>query len=243
MPLNKFFKTREFKLFLTVWIVYIFYLQMFGHSCMANSQSALTAAIVNEGRFKIDTYYKTSCDIAFYDGHYYSGMAPGISFISAPIYAVSKPLFYLLPQELIDFVYEKIEDYGAALPVDFEGRKKTPSNYLPDLNKRQILEYIIISGFILPVFTTSLFSALSALLLYIILKNFTRNEKLRIIITLAYAFGTLMFLLSTEFFQRPIAIALMFAAFTILFKIKHKEIKLRICIICLWSACRLFCLV
>ncbi len=220
-----FFKTRGFKLFLTIWIVYIFYLQMFGSSCMANSQSALTAAIVNEGRFEIDTYYRSSCDIAFHNGHYYSGQAPGISFISVPIYAVSKPVFYLLPQELIDFVYEEIENYGTTLPVDFEGKKKIPSNYFPDLNKRQILEYIIISGFILPIFTTSLFSALSVLLLYLLLKRFTRNERLRVIIALVYAFGTILFLLSTEFFERPIAITLMFAAFIILFKIKHKEIK------------------
>jgi len=95
---NKFkiFKTREFKIFLTAWIVYIFYLQMFGSGCMANSQSALTAAIANEGRFQIDTYHRVSCHISYYEGHYYSGQPPGISFITAPIYIFSLMIFPVL---------------------------------------------------------------------------------------------------------------------------------------------------
>lgn len=224
---NKFkiFKTKEFKLFLTVWVVYVFYLQMFGSGCMANSQSALTAAIANEGRFEIDTYHKVSCDISYYKGHYYSGQPPGISFISVPLYILSKPIFYILPQETIDFAFSRLESYGDTLPVDYWGKKKILSSYFTGLSKRQILEHVFISGFILPVFTTSLISALSVLLVYLFLKRFTGNEKLRIIITLFYAFGTLLFPLSTQFLERPIAIALMFAAFFILFRIKHKELK------------------
>ena len=224
---NKFFRTKEFKLFITIWIVYIFYLQMFGSGCMANSQSALTASIANEGRFEIDTYHKVSCDISFYKGHYYSGQAPGISFVSVPLYIISKPIFYMLPQGTIDFAFSKLESYGNTLPSDYWGKKKILSSYFTGLSKRQILEYVFISGFILPVFTTSLISALSAILVYMLLKRFTRNEKLRVIITLFYAFGTTTFPLSQQFLERPIAIALMFAAFFILFRIKHNELKLK----------------
>ena len=201
-------------------------MQMFGSSTMANSQSALTAAIVNEGRFEIDTYHRVAGGgKAFYDGHYYSGQAPGISFVSVPLYILSKQVFNLLPQGVIDSLFEKLENYGASLPDDFDGNKRIPSNYLPDLNKRQILEYLIISGFILPLFTTSLVSALTVLLLYLLLKRFTKNDKLRMVITLLFAFGTLRFSLATGFLERPIAIFFMFAAFIILFKIRHKELK------------------
>jgi len=192
---------------------------------MANSQSALTAAIVNEGRFEVDTYHKVSCDLAFYDNHYYSGQAPGISFLSVPIYIVSKPIFYLLPQETVDDLFVKLESYGNTIPADYFGNKKILSNYFIDLDKRQILEYVVISGFILPVFTTALFSAIGVVLVYLILGRFTRNEGLRMLITLFYAFGTILFPLSTEFFERPIAIVLMFLAFIILFKIRHKELE------------------
>jgi len=39
------------------------------------------------------------------------------------------------------------------------------------------------------------------------------------------AFGTLLFPLATGFLERPIAIAFMFSAFIILFKVRHKELK------------------
>lgn len=223
---SSFYKTKEFKLFLTAWIIFVFYMQMMGSSHMATSQSALTASIVNEGRFEIDTYYRaTAGGLSFYDEHYYSMMPPGISFISVPLYALSKPVFYLLSDELISSLFWKLEKYGETLPVDFLGNKKVPSNYFPTLSKRQILEYMIISGFLLPVFTTSLFSAIAIVLLYSILKRFSISEGLRMLITLFYAFGTLLFPLSTEFFQRPIAITFILASFIILFKVRHKELK------------------
>ena len=222
----KFFRSREFKLFISVWLVYVFYLQMYGMSGMANSQSALTAAIVNEGRFEIDTYYRVGGGgVAFYDDHYYSGQAPGISVVSVPLYILSKPVIHFLPQGATDFLFEKLERYGEKLPVDYYGNQKVLSNYFPGLSKRDILEYILISGFILPVFTTSLISALCVVIFYLALKKITNNGKLRMLITLFYAFGTYMFPLSTEFFERPIAIALMFSAFIIIFKIRHKELR------------------
>ncbi|MDP3766206.1 MAG: hypothetical protein Q8R04_06860, partial [Nanoarchaeota archaeon] len=221
-----FYQTKEFKLFITAWIVYIFYMQMFGSSSMANTQSALTAAIVNEGRFEIDTYYKAGGNgNAYYNGYYYSGQAPGISFISVPMYFISRQFFYLVPDSAIDFMFEKLEKYGEKLPADWEGEKRILSNFFPALGKRQILEYVIISGLILPMFTTSLIAALSVALLYSLLAYFTKDNKLRMAIALLYAFGTIVFPLSTEFFERPIAISMLFFAFAILFKVKHEKIK------------------
>lgn len=192
---------------------------------MANSQSALAASIANEGTFKIDKYNLASCDIAFYKGHYYSGQAPGISFLSAPVYLLFKPIFYLVPDKTIDSLASKIEDYGVGIEKDYWGNDKVLSNYFPELTKRQMLEYVIIAGFILPVFTTSLFFAFCVFLFYFLVKRFTKNEKYRMFATVLFAFGTAMFPLSTEYFERPIAITIMFASFIILFRIRKKEIK------------------
>ena len=222
---SSFFRSREFKLFFTAWIIYIFYIQMYGSSCMANSNSALTASIVNEGRFEIDTYRRVSCDTAFYNGHYYSGMDPGISFISVPTYILGKSFFSLVPDYYIYLLFGKVESYSITLPRDFRGEEKVISNYFPDLDKRQMLEYLFISSFLLPVFSTSLFSAFSVVLLYLILRNFTNSNRIRLLISIFYAFGTLLFPLSTEFFQRPIAVSLIFASFFILFKIKHRKLS------------------
>lgn len=224
---HSFFRSKGFRIFLTAWIAYIFYLQMYGSSCMSNSNSALAASIANEGSFEVDKYRLVSCDLAFYNGHYYSGMAPGISFISVPVYAAGKALFFLVPDSYIDPLFGKIENYGMNLPPDFRGNAKIISDYFPDLSRRQVLEYLLVSGFLLPVFTTSLFSAMSVLLLYLILGYFTRNEKARLLITFLYAFGTLLFPLATEYFQRPIAVSLMFASFFILFRIIHGKSRLR----------------
>ncbi len=225
MPIKKsFFKTVEFKLFLTAFIVYVFYLQMYGGSCMANSNSALTAAIVNEGRLEVDTYYRASCDLAYYNGHYYSGLAPGISFIAAPLYAAGQFALEPLPESVIDYAYEKIDGYGKNLPKDFYGNEKRISYYFPALAKKDAVQHLIISTFILPTLTTALFSAISVALLYLILQYFTNDNKKKIIIALLYGFGTLLFPLSTEFFQRELAIAFSLASFLILLKIKHKEI-------------------
>src|SRR3989344_6176720 len=222
---SKIFQSTEFKIFLTAWVVYAFYLQMYGGSCMANSQSALTASIVNEGRLQIDTYQKVSCDISFYNGHYYSGQPPGISFISVPFYIAAKPAFSLIPDSTINSFYQKLENYGDKLPPDYWGNKKILSNYFSGLDRRQILEYIFISGFILPLFTTSLISALSVAVFYMFIKNFTKKEYLRLLSTTLYAFGTIGFHLSTLFFERPIAIALSFMAFFIIFKIRQGQLK------------------
>ena len=217
---------KEFKLFLTVWVVYVFYLQMVGNSHMAINQSALAASIVNEGSFEIDKYYRAAAGgVSFYNGHYYSVQAPGISFISVPLYLFGKMIFNYLPDNLVNPLLEKLDKYGETLPPDYLGNKKVPTEYFPDLSKRQILEYILISGSILPVVTTALFSAVTAVLLYSVLRFFTSSESLRVVITLFYAFGTLIFPLSTEYFERPIAIMFMFSAFVILFMIRHDKLK------------------
>ncbi|MCZ7583044.1 MAG: hypothetical protein M5R36_06750 [Deltaproteobacteria bacterium] len=52
-------------------------------------------AIVDEGRFTIDTYweqYTHKVDYAYKDGHYFSDRPPGVAFLGVPFYAVGKML-------------------------------------------------------------------------------------------------------------------------------------------------------
>jgi hypothetical protein len=58
-----------------------------------NSRLDLTRAIVDEQRFEIDSYFNNTGDRAYYNGHYYSDKAPGMSFFAVPIYFVYKSLF------------------------------------------------------------------------------------------------------------------------------------------------------
>lgn len=105
----KFFKRTELNIFITVSIVLLFYISHYGGSYMADSMLSTTQAIIDTGSIQIDPYVKEGCvnttskstygcDHALYKGHWYSGFAPGSSFIALPSYLVLKPFTYLVPE-------------------------------------------------------------------------------------------------------------------------------------------------
>ncbi len=77
-----------FKLFLTFLIIYAVFARVDGW--IENSRLDLTRAIVDEGRFTIDSYANNTGDRAYYNGHYYTDKFPGASFIAVPFYFVYK---------------------------------------------------------------------------------------------------------------------------------------------------------
>ena len=93
MKLRQFFKSKEFKIFLTVWLVYVFYFSDIG-GAYADSAAALTVSIVDYHTLSIDAYknHSNAHNFAYYKGKFYSGVAPGTSFLAAPIYAIFKSL-------------------------------------------------------------------------------------------------------------------------------------------------------
>ncbi|MBU0471274.1 MAG: glycosyltransferase family 39 protein, partial [Nanoarchaeota archaeon] len=88
MPL---FNKSLFKLFFTFWIIYLTFARIDGW--VENSRLDLTRAIVDEGRFEIDSYVNNTGDRAYYNGHYYTEKFPGGSFIAVPPYFVFKHIF------------------------------------------------------------------------------------------------------------------------------------------------------
>ncbi len=187
----KILRTTEFRIFLTVWLVYIFFISGYGGNWMANSMLGLSASIVDDHTFSIDKYVKGNEDNAFFKGHYYSGFAPGASFLAAPLYFIFKPAFMLLPQGLLGY----------------------PANQIN----------IILLNIIVTIFITALLAALTSVLVYKFLGNFTKKESAKIIITMIFSFSTLYFLYSTTFDAKIIATFFSFAAFYILFKMKKSK--------------------
>ena len=97
----------EKKIFLTIWIFALFFVSHYGGSYMADSILSLTRAIVDHGVFYTDDYVKegckiTGCDESFYNWHWYSGFAPGSSFIALPAYVVLKPFTYFIPDTFLN---------------------------------------------------------------------------------------------------------------------------------------------
>ena len=98
-------RNNQTKIFLTVLLLYMFYISPAYLNANTNRFIVLTKSIVDDKTFAIDKYYETTCDRAFYKGHYYTGAAPGMSFLAAPIYFVLKPFISFINPR----IYENIE--------------------------------------------------------------------------------------------------------------------------------------
>ncbi|MBI2559310.1 hypothetical protein HYW20_08365 [Candidatus Woesearchaeota archaeon] len=187
---KKIFKKTEFKIFLTVWIVYLFYFSEIGGS-NSNSAAALTVSIAEDNTLSIDRYknHTDRHNFAFYKGKYYSALPPGASFLALPLYMIFKPLLDIL--------------------------------HFPDHTDSIIR--LVVASVISTIFLTSVASALTAILLFKLLKHFTRNDKKRIFLTFVFSFGTLFFLYSTRYEPVLISAFFSFFAFYLLFNVKYKE--------------------
>ena len=85
-------------LFLLFFISYGYFFQ--GGGWNQNSRICLTRSIIDHGTFIIDEYkedapgmdFMNTGDWAYYDGHYYSNKAPGLSFMAVPFFWLSQTL-------------------------------------------------------------------------------------------------------------------------------------------------------
>src|SRR3989344_3582090 len=99
----KFLRKTEVKLFFTIFLVYLFFLSDYGGNWMADSIIDSAIAFVDTGSFITDDYIKAPQDNAFFKGHYYSGFAPGASFLVMPLYYIVKPFLNLLPETILGY--------------------------------------------------------------------------------------------------------------------------------------------
>ena len=79
-------KYTALALFVAVFVSNAYFVQ--GSGINQNSRFDLVRAIVEEGRFTIDTYAANTFDRSFKGGHYYTDKAPGLSFASVLPYGV-----------------------------------------------------------------------------------------------------------------------------------------------------------
>ena len=89
----------EWRLFLTVWVVYLFHLAPIT-GANENRYLDLVRSIVDEGRFEIDTYHYNTIDKSYRNDHYYAGASPGPAFLGIPAYLLFKAITPFLPSSL-----------------------------------------------------------------------------------------------------------------------------------------------
>lgn len=177
-----FFKNNRtiLKLFLTFFILYIIFIHWRGWD--ENSRLALTKALTEENRLEIDSFYITTGDRAYFNGHYYTDRAPGISFISAPIYSAWK------------YFYDNF------FSADFKAKYSTESDIFISEHPEAVVYIYPYLSFVdrtsmilLTISISGLFGALSVVLFYDTSKFFTKNENARILTSLIFGFATLLF--------------------------------------------------
>ncbi|MEM5881567.1 MAG: glycosyltransferase family 39 protein [Candidatus Aenigmatarchaeota archaeon] len=216
----KYFKALsiEFKIFITFFVVYMLFVNWPG--MRENSIFFLTKAIVDENRFEIDSYYNQTSDRAFYKNHYYSDKEPGLSFLAIPIYATWKFIYYnFFPSGFI-----KLHE-GSGEYVSIAVHNKTIIYY------KNPGFFELNSMFLVTVFTSSLLSSLTAVLLYRFCEFFSRDDKIRLVLVFIYGFGSLAFHSSLVFMGHITAAFLLFSPFFII----HVYLRRREPILCFLS--------
>ena len=217
MFLQNIMRTKEIKLFLIIWLVYLFFLSPYIMD-NENRYLSLIHSIVNHRTFKINAYNKSTCDTALYNNDYFCGAAPGPAFLGVPFYIVFKQIYNLFPKREIDN-YDKPDSFGSIghrINID-----DTPESFV----KKYPYKEFLFSHFFIAAFTVSFLSALTSILLYRILCYFLIDEKQRLLIVFIYAFGTIVFSYSTRLFAHVIATFFAFRSFYLLFSIKQEGIK------------------
>src|SRR3989338_3365081 len=196
----------DVKLFLTFFIVSLFFIRWSGWS--EDSRFALIKSIVENQKLEIDDNANTTGDRSFYNGHYYTDKAPGQSILGAQLYFS------------LNLVFKNFLEQDTEKPLYIEEPQFDTVTYAllnPD-------DKILISRILLTVFFSSLPSALLIVLMYKTAKMFTEKEKYAILITFSMGLGTLILPYSTIFNGNILAAFLVFLSFHIMLKLHNEEL-------------------
>jgi hypothetical protein len=191
--------STEIKLFVTVWLVYAVYVTPAG-GVLPNRYIDLVHAIVNEGRFTIDTYHENTIDKAYYNGHYYASALPGPAFLALPAYLAFKGVYTLIPQSIKDLA-SGIKSYKIDNQPD--------SSFYGHVDN---VEFFLSQAF-LTLVVLAVASALGSVLLFETLRFLGFSGWIALSATLFYAFGTNIFFYSTVYFDHVFSATLNIAAF------------------------------
>lgn len=202
---------RQIYPFLILLICYGYFFPRWA-SWSQNSRLDLVLAIVDEGTLNIDNYYENTGDYAYFDGHYYSDKAPGLSFLAVPVYAVFKGIVAIPP---VDRLMEKLAHRGA-----FEATlRESGTGLLPQK------VYFATALYFVTFFTVSVPAALLGVSLYNVLENWVASERARLSVTLVYGLATPAFAYGGILFSHQLVAFLLFAAFYLVFQHRGQPIR------------------
>ncbi len=177
-----------------------------------NSRMDLTLAILERGTLCIDDYYENTGDYAIYGGRIYTDKAPGTSFLGVPPYFLFK---LLADRPLVRGLFYRLSGSQAlASTLREEGT---------GLLEQKV--YFAAALYATTFATVSLPSALLGVVLYVFIGGLITSPAARAALVLAYGLATIVFPYSTVFYGHQIAAALLFFAFSVLYRIRQHEIN------------------
>ena len=205
--LRQFWKThsQECRLFLTVWLVYLINIAPIT-GANENRYIDLVRAIVDEGRFEIDTLHYNTIDKSYRDGHYYAGAAPGPAFLAIPGYLLYRLIEPRIPVDLFSQYDKNKYIRGYLKGTD------APDGFV----QTYPFGRFIILHFLLTGLTCSLMAALMTVALFRLFKAKGVDVRWSYGLALAFAFGTTVFFYSTRLYAHVLGTGFVFFAFYLL---------------------------
>jgi hypothetical protein len=182
-----------------VWALCAFFASGYIGNPMSISVIDLTVALVEHGTVSIDPYAGNSVDVAYREGHYYSGMAPGTSFLLLPSYLLAKPIIDRLATPARE---QQIDAQLAA------------RQYGPQWGPNSDRLRIILAGLAGSVFGSAVASGWLATILYLLLRCWypvVPNGRI-VAIASGTVLATLLFFYAASIDHRVIAAALLMTA-------------------------------
>jgi len=88
-------------LFVISLVALVFHVARFAGDNMGLAAMSAAMAIVDHGTLQIDPYARDLREVSWRDGHFYSGMPPGKSFVAVPVYALTRPILEPLSRALM----------------------------------------------------------------------------------------------------------------------------------------------
>src|SRR5215471_12075934 len=173
-----------------------------------NSRLDQTMALVNDSHLYIDDYRSNTGDYAYFEGHYYSDKAPGVSLLSIHVYAA----FRATLRDSISWRGPAVADSPALNRTLLDAGGRVTPDRLSYFTALVVVTLVVVA---IP-------SAVLSALVCRVAGDFGCGPRGRLATAVLYALGTCAFAYSNALYSHQLSAALLFAAFTLLLLISRR---------------------
>lgn len=196
------------RIFVTCWIVFTLH---FASDIVREHYPAM--ALGDRLSFRLDEYGGLHPDLFEKEGYgWHIGNNPGISMLAAIPYALSRPII----DPIVDRVRERRRLSGNTEPPDYASEWPNQREFFQEAWRRGLDVKLALAAFVMQVFFMGPVCALSAVLMFFLLRRLTGGDRTAVGLSLLYAFGTPLFY-RAAFLNHNMVLGIMaFAAFVVL---------------------------